>query len=101
MKEINNDQSNNHIIKGKIVTTDDELNKSIEINDVTTTIMMKSSSSSSSSNLCHCFSIICIHKTKFSLLCALIKTYGKTLLWSAFLKFFYDILVFVNPLLLK
>ncbi|KAH9589496.1 Multidrug resistance-associated protein 1, variant 2 [Schistosoma haematobium] len=110
MKEIDhkspiNDQSNNHLIKGKTVTTNDELNKSIEINQINP-VMMKSSSSSSSSSLsssylCHCFSIICIHKMKFSLLYALMKTYGKTLLWSAFLKFLYDILVFVNPLLLK
>ncbi|VDO81420.1 unnamed protein product [Schistosoma curassoni] len=110
MKEIDHkspidDQSNNHLIKGKTVTTNDELNKSIEINQINP-IMMKSSSSSSSSSLsssypCHCFSIICIHKMKFSLLYALLKTYGKTLLWSAFLKFLYDILVFVNPLLLK
>ncbi|CAH8644795.1 unnamed protein product [Schistosoma rodhaini] len=92
-----NEHIDNHLIhKVKSVTTDDELNKSIEINDITTTTTMESSS-----NLCHCFSIICIHQTKFSLLYALLKTYGKTLLWSAFLKLLYDILVFVNPLLLK
>nr|CAH8871416.1 unnamed protein product [Trichobilharzia regenti] len=42
-----------------------------------------------------------VNKRRFGLIGALFATYGRRLLWSAFLKLLYDILVFVNPILLK
>ncbi|CAH8637263.1 unnamed protein product [Heterobilharzia americana] len=64
-------------------------------------VLVKPSSSSSSSKSANCSPFTCVHKSRFGLLGALFATYGKTLAWSAFLKLTYDILVFVNPALLK
>ncbi|KAK4475608.1 hypothetical protein MN116_000631 [Schistosoma mekongi] len=73
-------------------TTKDDLKNSPE-----SEVIVKSLSS----RRFQCFSCICVPKRKFGLIYVLFITYGKTLLWSAFLKLIYDILVFVNPALLK
>ncbi|KAH8862468.1 Canalicular multispecific organic anion transporter 2 [Schistosoma japonicum] len=85
------EQTDNHVTEVKS-TTKDDLKNSPE-----SEVIVKSLSP----RRFQCFSCICMPKREFGLIYVLFITYGKTLIWSAFLKLIYDILVFVNPALLK
>ncbi|CAH8552629.1 unnamed protein product [Schistosoma turkestanicum] len=95
-KSIENEQTdnenNNSVTKN---LTDVNYKNSIDTTRNDDVIVKKTSFRQYFSSTC------CIRKTKFYLLYALIRTYGKSLLWSAFLKLIYDILLFFNPMLLK